>query len=163
MIFTIAEYSVWEIFPWKNVVFLYGIAILIFFLPKPRLVWPLTKFAIFRIAAQRPGVTALLLASLLIASHLIVTIVPLLSQQRSLEIGKFVNMSLIYDGPISRERSTFPSAPELTLSFEGTNYEVPGSLYGLSLLPTIRSKLTAGQSYLISVKDSVILEINHSD
>jgi len=163
MIFTIADYSIWDLFPWGNFALLHGIALLVFLFPKPRLVWPLSKFALFRSATHRPGVAAICLVSVLAISHFLVTFIPLMSQQRSLESGAFETMSKVYDGLESREQSIFPSGPKLVLSFEGNGYEVPGSLYGLSLLPTIRSKLTADRPYLLSISDGVILRISQSD
>ena len=163
MIFSVADYSVWELFPWEKFVLLYGAAFFFFLLPKPQLVWPLSKFGIFRGAARQPGVAAICCVSVLVVSHFLVTLIPLMSQKHCLESGTFVTTSQIYDGRKSREQSRFPTAPELVLSFEGNDYEVPGSLYGLSLLPVIRDKLTAGQSYLLSINDGVILQIRQPD
>ena len=53
------------------------------------------------------------------------------------------------------------TVPEMTLTFDGVDYEVPGSLHGsIDLLRTIRSMLREGQVYRLCVAKGVILKID---
>jgi len=87
MIFSVADYSVWELFPWEKFVLLYGAAFFFFLLPKPQLVWPLSKFGLFRGAARQPGVAAICCVSVLVVSHFLVIFIPLKPTKHRISSG----------------------------------------------------------------------------
>lgn len=158
MIFSIAEYTVWDIYPIRQLL-LFCLVPVFFLIPQPRLVWPFSNFSLFRKSNRWTGVAVLIGVSLMTTSHFLFTLYPVMTQQSALNNGDFETLELAYDGPTIKAQTTSLPRIELTLNFEGNRFQAPGSLYGVGLLPCIRENLTAGERYRLNVKDNVVLQI----
>ena len=160
MVFSVADYSVWDIFSWEMFVFFYGIAIILFIFPKSSSIWPLSSFSFLAKFGRWNGVATFIFISLIAIPHFFGTASPLKTQKKALESGDFNIIEAAYNGQQPDKEIAWTSFSETTLLFDGTQYNVPGSLHGsIDLLPKVRSLLIAGQTYRLSISEGVILEI----
>ncbi|WP_323761103.1 hypothetical protein [Maricaulis sp.] len=163
VVFTVAETSVWEVFQWRWIPVFYVVSAA--FIAFPRLLdfWPLSNFAFFEKRKRLNGVLLSGLVTLMGGGHFLMTYLPLKSSQASLQAGQCAIVVASFDGRKPDQELMTVSVAETTLTFEGADYEMPGSLYGsVYLLPVIRANLEAGRSYSLCVLDDVILRIEHA-
>ena len=162
MLFSIADYSVWEIFPWKAFTLFYAIALVLIVFPQSSRWWPLSSFSFFAKRGRWNGVATFCFVSIIAIPHYLATANPLQAQKSALATGRYASLVVSYDGQQPIKKVAWATFPETDLSFEGTKYEVPGSLHGsMELLPIIRSRLTQGHRYQLSISSNVILRIDN--
>lgn len=160
MVFSVADYSVWEIFPWRIFALFYAIALVLIAYPKSSGWWPLSSFSLLAKLGRWNGIATFCFVSVIAVPHFLETANPLNAQKRALETGQYSNIEATYDGQKPDKKVAWATFPETDLSFGGAEYEVPGSLHGsVDLLPKIRSQLTPGDRYRLSISDNVILRI----
>ncbi len=162
MIFTIADLSVWDIFPWGLFVGGFGIAALLVVFPEIERVWPFSSFSFLGRLKRWNGVALACLVLVIAVPHFLATKLTLDAQQRALETGSFVVVEASFDGRKPDTQLAFSKFPETSLTFEGANYDVPASLHGsVSLLPKIRDELVPGAKYRLSVSGDTLLQIEN--
>lgn len=160
MIFSVSEYSIWDIFPWQMFLAFYFIAAILLIFPKSSKMWPFSTFSFLSKLGRWNGVVTLAFVSLIAVPHFLMTNVPLKNQKDALELNNFSTIQATFDGHQVSKKIAFSSIPETTLSFDGTKCELPGSLHGgLNLVSEIQNQLEAGKKYKVSIFRGVVLEI----
>lgn len=160
VIFSVDDYSVWEIYPvWMFSVF-YTIAILLILFPRSSRVWPLSTFSFLSKYGRWNGVVTLVFVSLIAIPHFLMTNISLEKQKKALLLKNFTITNATFDGQQSDKKVGLATYPEPNLSFDGKSYEVTGSLHGsMTLLPEIRNQLQTGETYRLSIFEGVLLKI----
>lgn len=160
MVFSVADYSVWDIFSWELFLISYGIAIILVIFPKSSSIWPLSSFSLLTKFGRWNGVAAFAFISIIAVPHFFGTYFPLQAQKEAFAADNFNIIEAVYEGRQPDKKIALQALPENTLLFDGEQYEVPGSLHGsVNFLPEIRGRLILGQTYKLSVSEGVILEI----
>lgn len=160
MVFSVLDYSIWDVFPWKSFSLLYAVAFIPVAVPQARSLFALFGFSMLERFDRGTGLAPILLISLVVIPHFILTAIPLHSEKRALESGDYSIIVAMYDGRQPDRQVAWATFPETTLLFDGKQYQVPGSLHGsVDLLPAIREKLMPSQKYSLYVSGEVILQI----
>jgi len=161
MIFSINDISIWDVFsPWIWILF-YSISFVLIAFPNTSRIWPLSQFSFLKNSGRINGFVALIFVSLIAIPNFLVRVSALEKEKEALARNNFSLKKVKYDGRQAQQKVGFTTFPEMTLSFEGTAYNLPGSLHGgTELLPKIRDELKTDKLYNITISDGVILQIN---
>jgi hypothetical protein len=159
-IFSVADYSIWDVFMWRQFAPLFAIAALFLVFPKISEAWPFSSVSLFGKLGRWNALIVAAFISVLLAVHFFATAHPLNKQKRALSSANFEVLHASFDGQKPDKEVAWMTVPEMTLTFDGVDYDVSGSLHGsIDLLRTIRSMLREGQVYRLSVAEGVILKI----
>lgn len=160
IIFSVADISILDVFDWQMFVIPYGIAAVLIAFPGLSRTWPLSSFSFLKKHGRWNGIVTLLFISLIAVPHFLATALPLRAQKAALLSNDFEVIEAIFDGRQPNRQVAWATFPEMSLSFAGNTYEVPGSLHGsMKLLPDIRGQLITNTIYRLFLSDGVILKI----
>lgn len=160
MLFSVIEYSVWEIFPWKLFAVFYGISIILIAFPQLSRWWPFSSFSLLSKLGRWNGIATFCLVTFISIPHFAMTSAPLAAQKKALNSGQYFIVEAVFDGARPEKSVAGVTIPETSLSFDGVQYDVPGSLHGsTTLLPEIRDQLKTGRYYRLSIFENTVLQI----
>ncbi|WP_417491743.1 hypothetical protein [Maricaulis sp.] len=163
VVFTVADLSVWQVFQWRWFAVLYVFAAAFIAFPRLLKIWPLSNFRFFKKRGRLNGFLLLGMTSIIGGGHLFLTLLPLEEAWSALRDNRCATVVAAFDGRKPDRELMMQSFAEMTLTFEGVDYDVPGGLHGAAfLLPRIRADLETGGTYRMCVLDNLILVVERS-
>ena len=161
-IFSVTEFSVQDVFDWQWFAIPFLSFSLPLFFPKLANVWPFSRLLFFENRPRLNFILGLALIAVITAAHYGMERQSLQAQQDALRSGEYEIVVATFDGAKGESADIFEFvSSNMSVSFDGVQYDPPGSLQGMmTLRPVIVSRLEEGSAYQLYLKGEAILQID---